>query len=120
MRTIPTVLIGLTGLAPFINATALPAQGPILVEGNVPTAIVSYADLNIANPAGLRALNGRVQRAASDLCLSSRQRVSLDRWAVERGCYDFAIADAQRQIDRAVADEATRVASRGMIRVAAR
>ncbi len=120
MRTFPTVLIGLTGLVPFINATALRAQGPILVEGNVPTAIVSYADLNIANPAGLRALNGRVERAASGLCFSSGQRVSLDRWSAERGCYDFAIADAQRQIDRAVADEATRVASRGMIRVAAR
>ena len=115
-----TITIGLIALAPFVAAAPLPAQSPILVESNVPTAIVSYADLNINNPEGLRALNGRVQRAASDLCLSLSQRVSLDRWIAERRCYKTAMESAQWQIDRAVSDQATQQASRGIIRVAAR
>lgn len=115
-----TITIGLIALVPFVVATPLPAQSPILVESNVPTAIVSYADLNINNPAGLRTLNGRVQQAASNLCLSVSQRVSLDRWIAERGCYKSAMESAQRQIDRAVSDQATQQASRGIIRIAAR
>ena len=46
------------------------AQGdsPVVVEGGVPTAIVSYADLDISSSSGLATLNGRIARAASRLC----------------------------------------------------
>lgn len=93
----------LIGLAALVSAS-VPAFGqpPIIVEG-LPTAIVSYADLDLSNPAGQQALNGRVRRAAEQLCVDNRVR-DLARTQTGRACLSFALNHAQGQVQQAIAD----------------
>jgi UrcA family protein len=82
-------------------AAASPAiAGPIVVEANVPTAHVSYADLDLGTSAGFEALQSRVRDAASRLCLESG-RTDLARAMAEQKCYTTAVASAQNQITAA-------------------
>jgi len=97
------------------------AQGdsPVVVEGGVPTAIVSYADLDIGSSSGLATLNGRISRAASRLCFDNAHR-DVPTKALEARCFDTAMASAKPQVERAIADKSTSLASNGAIKVAAR
>jgi UrcA family protein len=97
------------------------AQGesPVVVEGGVPTAIVSYADLDIGSSSGLATLNGRVTRAASRLCFDGAHKDVATKVGEER-CFDTAMASAKPQIQRAIAEESLQLASKGAIKVAAR
>jgi UrcA family protein len=94
-------------------------EGPVVVEGGVPTAIVSYADLDIGSASGLATLNGRISRAASNLCFE-HTRKDIDRASFEARCFKSAMAGAKSQVDRALADRSLRLASNGSIKVAAR
>lgn len=102
MRTIPltAALLVLTTASPGI------AQPPIVVEGSAPTARVSYADLNLASPAGVERLRSRVRRAAEGLCLEGA-RTDLARAKAEHKCFSTAVASAQGQIDDAVRSSPT-------------
>lgn len=97
------------------------AQGdsPVVVEGGVPTAIVSYADLDIRSGSGLATLNGRISRAASRLCFDNGHR-DVPTKVLEARCFDTAMAGAKPQVERAVADKSLQFASNGAIRVAVR
>jgi UrcA family protein len=105
-------------LAALIAAPGL-AQGesPVIVEGGVPTAVVSYADLDLGSPSGLVTLNGRINSAASRLCHEGGRR-DLSMQMHEARCFRTAIASAKPQIDRAIAGRT--FASSGTIKVAAR
>jgi UrcA family protein len=94
-------------------------QSPIVVEGGVPTAIVSYADLNIGSQRGLETLNGRIARAASKLCVEAGRKDIATQLA-EAHCFNTAMTNAKADVDRVVADQALRFASRGSIKVTAR
>ena len=56
--------------APTMPELGMPLKsyGP---EGGAPTAVVSYADLDLSSSAGLATLNGRISRAASSICTES-------------------------------------------------
>ena len=97
------------------------AQGdsPVVVEGGVPTAIVSYADLDIGSSSGLATLNGRITRAASRLCFDNGHK-DVPTKVFEARCFDTALAGAKPQVERAIADKSLRLASKGAIKVAAR
>ena len=97
------------------------AQGdsPVVVEGGVPTAIVSYADLDLSSGSGLATLNGRITRAASRLCLGNAHK-DVDTKVFEARCFDTAMAGAKPQVERAIAEKSLQLASNGAIRVAAR
>ena len=97
------------------------AQGesPVVVEGGVPTAVVSYADLDIGSPSGLATLNGRLHRAASRICFADGRTDLATRVAWSR-CYESAMTGAKAQLDRAIADSKMQLASSGAIKVAAR
>ena len=97
------------------------AQGdsPVVVEGGMPTAIVSYADLDIGSSSGLATLNGRITRAASRLCFNNAHR-DVPTKVLEERCFDTAMTSAKPQVERAIADKSLRLASNGAIRVAAR
>ena len=111
----PHLAIAFAGL---LIATPVRAQNePMLVEGGLPVAIVSYADLNIASAAGRHVLEGRVVRAASDLCLESR-RQSLSEFAAQHRCFSVAMAKARVDIDIAVARASGQLASARTIMVA--
>lgn len=97
------------------------AQGdsPVVVEGGRPTAIVSYADLDLGSSSGLATLNGRINRAASRICFEDG-RTDLATRINYTNCFDAALASAKMQVDRAVASKTQQLASIGAIRVAAK
>jgi UrcA family protein len=103
----------------FGAAQAQSQSNPIVVEGGVPTVTVSYADLNIAVPAGRKALEGRVTRAASALCIENH-RAPLDELQGEHSCFSQALNRARADIDLAVSRARMQLASSGTIQIAAR
>ena len=84
-------------------ATVSPGNAkPIIIQDSVvPTAHVSYADLNLHSDAGRQALEFRVRGAADSLCFEYGN-ADLARKALEHECYRKAIASAQPQIAAAV------------------
>jgi UrcA family protein len=116
MRTLPLAIIGVGML---LAATEGRAQtGPVVVEGGAPTSVVSYADLDLTSAAGRSALDHRVVRAASDICIDNRRKPLLESMA-ERQCFSVAVSRARVDIEHAVAGAQNRLASRATIRVAA-
>jgi UrcA family protein len=107
---------GLVGL--FLGSGAAIAQAPLVVEAELPRAIVSYADLDVANPAGLAVLKSRVKSAAAKLCLHHGTQ-PLEERSDRARCYADAIASAAPQIARAVSG-GTWFAGRRAIEVALR
>jgi UrcA family protein len=102
----------------FVISTAGYAEKPpIFIEGvvDVPTAHVSYADLNLGTQAGMQRLETRVRRAASMLCLESQVR-ELPRVMAGRNCFNTAMTRAESDMQRAASDfGAARIASRAPI-----
>ena len=111
----PQLAIAVAGL--FLAIPAHAQNEPVLIEGGLPTAVVSYADLNITSPAGRHVLENRVTRAASDLCLET-YRQTLSEFAAQRHCFSVAMAKARIDIDLAVARANGQLASAGTITVA--
>ena len=99
-KTVLNILFLACGLAATKGA-AVQAQPPILVEG-LPTAVVSYADLDLSGPAGQAVLNGRVRRAAATLCVDHGSR-GVREASLRQQCLDFALTQAQVEIARAIA-----------------
>jgi UrcA family protein len=115
----PSFTIAAAGLA--LVATQAAAQvSPVVIQGDVPSVAVSYADLNITAPAGRHTLEGRVARAAAGLCIDGRPQ-PLDEYVAARECFSGAMARAKVDIDLAVARAGGQLASAARsIRVAAR
>jgi UrcA family protein len=63
------------------------------------TVRVSYADLDLAKPAGAEALYRRIKAAARKVCgpPETREAIAHQRW---RDCYDHAISQAVLDINR--------------------
>jgi UrcA family protein len=97
------------------------AQGetPVVVEGGRPTAIVSYADLDIGSASGVATLNGRIHRAAKHICFEDG-RTDLATRLNYASCFNAALASAKVQVDSAAMEKSRQIASHGAIRVAAR
>jgi UrcA family protein len=66
-RTHKTVLAGLIGLV-LAGAASFASAQPSTDSNDVPSMIVSYRDLNINEPAGAKALLGRIGHAARTVC----------------------------------------------------
>ena len=62
---------------------------------------VSYADLNLAHPAGAQALYGRLRSAARQLCMHDYTPSDLYRRAARKDCYDRTLDDAVNGVDDA-------------------
>jgi UrcA family protein len=94
--------LAITASLIVISTTAYAEKPPVIVEGvlDVPTAHVSYSDLNLQTPAGVHALQARVRRAASTICLEPQVR-ELPRVAAGRNCFNTAMTNAQEDIQRA-------------------
>ena len=123
------VKIGAAGLAMAITALIVPAtaqaaEDPVVVEGNIdrPFIVVSYADLNLAEEAGVARLNRRVRAAATRLCIQPGLQPVGEEMR-DQACRKDALDDASRQIELAVADFGKNqyaAASQRRIRVALR
>lgn len=114
----PSFKFAAAGLA-LVAAQAAAQVSPVVIQGDVPTVAVSYADLNISSVAGRHTLEGRVARAAATLCLNARP-TPIDEYMAGRECYSGAMARAKVDINLAVARANGQLASVGWIRVAAR
>ena len=66
------------------------------------SAVVRYADLDLASQAGVDALHGRVHRAATRICVDPNLQPLTFRQA-GLDCRDDAIASAQDQVAAAIA-----------------
>lgn len=80
----------------LMTGTAL--AGP---TDNPPTVKVSYADLNLASPAGIRTLHRRIDSAARSVCGYSDafNRTEMEVRYAARSCYKAAMANALKQVD---------------------
>lgn len=87
----------LTAMIALASASAAAAQQPPIVVDGAPTAHVSYADLNLQTSEGRQALDGRIRRAAKELCIETGV-VTLNRVMMGRKCLAEAIASARPQI----------------------
>lgn len=74
-------------------AAETPPQSPHQVT-------VSYADLDLATPAGAEALNRRVQAAARSVCPRDPGLAELSRHMISRRC----VADATMRTDKRMAE----------------
>ncbi|QIK95852.1 UrcA family protein [Sphingomonas sp. HDW15A] len=115
----------------FIAACAITAGGfaiasPAFSQGrevivraapkdDVPRRYVTYSDLNLVHPAGLKTLNRRVNSAVRDVC---RESVGPNGdFYIEMGCRSLAWTGARPQIDRAV-ERARQIAANGYSTIA--
>ena len=99
------MVAGLAACAAAMVPAMAQAQSEIIVQGvprGVPFTVVRYGDLNLAHPAGVAALYGRVHRAAETICVDYRVR-DLGRWMAGDRCMAIAIGNAQIGMDRAIA-----------------
>ena len=85
-----------------IWTAASAAEDPLVVEARRGIH-VSYADLNLANPAGVARLEGRVRAAARELCSIGEGTQPLKSKMSGRDCYGEAIEGGNAQIRLAVA-----------------
>lgn len=78
------------------------AAAPIIVEG-LPSAKVSYADLNIGTPAGRQTLAKRISGAVKRVC-GTAGPVDVRMNAAVRKCRNEAVSSANLQVERALAN----------------
>jgi UrcA family protein len=84
-------------------------------KDDIPRRYVSYSDLNLVQPAGLKTLNRRVNSAVREVC---RESVGPSGdFYIEMGCRSLAWDGARPQIDRAV-ERALQIAANGYSNIA--
>jgi UrcA family protein len=79
-----------------------PAFAGQVVDAPAASVAVPYGDLNLRSAAGRRALAGRVEAAARQLCQPGLIAPLKER-ADRRACFEAAVASAQTQIAQAAA-----------------
>ena len=103
----------------ILAAAGSAAAQPPTAETAAPTAVVKFADLDIGSPAGLRALNGRIYRAASTLCVQQGER-SLQSELAGRRCMSVAMSSGQSGVDQALAERSVHMASQAKTELSGR
>lgn len=99
----------LTPMLPLLVAAfALPSASLMAapVEEAVPTASVSYDDLDLANPAGAATLKARLASAVKSVCGEADAR-DLHEMSRVATCRRTALAGAQPQVEVAMAKAQT-------------
>lgn len=86
-----------------IAACASPAQAGPRDGRDIVSATVSYHALDLADPAGQRALDQRIARVARRMCAAGQVHRGAIQAAAEMRCRREAIASARVQRDVAVA-----------------
>jgi UrcA family protein len=79
------------------------AQPPLIVSKSAgPIKVVSFGDLNLTSAEGQDRLSSRIRSAARSVCFENNiEQVKFT--VARRHCYDFAISDANRQMNEAIA-----------------
>lgn len=92
----------LSAIAAVLFATALVAPTVSYAE-DVPSATISYADLNLSNAKARHVLQSRIELAATSLCDFAAGQRELQLADMSRACRTSAIASAQPAFEAAVA-----------------
>jgi UrcA family protein len=92
-----TVCGAIAGLGALTWALAAPALLAADVD-QPPSKVVSYADLNLSNPAGAETLYRRIQGAAKQVC-KQYNATELAMLSVFNSCYKTAVANAVRSVN---------------------
>ena len=79
------------------------ANAEVVIVGGLPTAHVSYRDLNLQSDEGLNTLRARVRGAARMVCGDSPSVESVPQRVAVRSCVNRAIANGDRQMSAALA-----------------
>jgi len=106
-RVTPTIALGLlatAALGAMSTAEGAPPLAALSVSDNVPRAVVSYADLNLAAPSDAKRLLQRIAGAAVEVCGDPTLPGSLGSWARRRHCIETAIA---RAVDSVASEKLT-------------
>jgi UrcA family protein len=69
-------------------------------KGNPPSVFVSYSELAFDNKADAAKVYRKLRHAAARVCGVNRGAQSLEMHIAQRDCYDKALAEAVRRIDR--------------------
>lgn len=106
-----TLTLAAALIAPVTPAYADRLDGAVTVR-DVPTIRVSYAELDINKPRGLEVLYSRIQRAAKTVCGFDYSMRDLSRGRHVTSCYQAAVEDAVKQINRPTLTALHRVKSK--------
>jgi len=89
----------MNAIASVVLASAASANTgtEIVVTSEVPTARISYADLDLQSDAGRAALAKRIESAADDLC-TERTVEPVGTTLLRRDCYRTAVASGFTQM----------------------
>ena len=68
--------------------------------GNLPSVTVSYSDVAFGNSEGAAKVYRQLKNAARKVCGVDNSNKPLDLYLAARDCYEEALADAVRKIDR--------------------
>ena len=88
----------LTATAAAMLASSASAGQPRVYFDDLPTARVSYADLNLKTTYGRSHMAHRIRSAAEDLCKNNFAEVSITEPA-RNDCYVTAVLTGMRQLD---------------------
>lgn len=83
---------------PVVPAHADRIEG--VTVSSAPTIRISFAELDINKPRGLQVLYSRIERAAKVVCGFDYSPRELARNRQAKACYQTAVDDAVRQINR--------------------
>ncbi|SRR5690349_10294594 len=88
--------------AALFATPASASQSIVIVYDGVPTAHVSYADLDLGSKSGRARMARRIRVAAEDVCLGAAIETSVIE-PLRNDCYVAAVASGMSQLD-AIAD----------------
>lgn len=94
--------------------SAVAQPGVVVTREAVPTAVVSFADLNIWSQAGQDQLTRRIRSAASDICIDS-YKVDLETGSYQRHCFNTALNSGLKQMNMAIASRPGTLAATTLI-----
>lgn len=93
------LLISIAAGLPFAAQAGEPASEPTRAQATSISVVVSYADLNLADPAGARTLYARLKRAASKACGNQPSPLELSASVAYRDCYDPTLSKAVNRVN---------------------
>ena len=94
--------------------SAVAQPGVVVTRETVPTATVSYADLNIWSEAGQNQLARRIRSAASGICIDN-YKVELEIGRYQRRCFNTALSSGMRQMQMIIASRPGTLAASTLI-----
>ncbi|HET6566233.1 MAG TPA: UrcA family protein [Xanthomonadales bacterium] len=89
------LLLGIAAALPLATQAGEPASSQLTVS----SVVVSYADLDLNNPAGARTLYARLNQAAKKVCGHRPPPMELHALKLYQSCFDSTLNKAVKRVD---------------------